>query len=314
MTVYTIEPERSTLHGQFSRDLPPCLTIESGDRVQYRTLDAGWGLEAPTGDGSRRKFEPRDEHDHGHALCGPIAIRGAEPGLTLAVTIDAIRVGAYGGTYAGGWDHPVHQRLGLTEQELVMLWSLDAEQLTGRNQFGHTLALRPFMGVMGMPPADPGWHSTAPPRATGGNLDCKELTVGSTLYLPIAVPGGLFSVGDGHAVQGDGEVCVTAIECPMEQVHLTFQLLENRPLKAPRARTSAGWITFGLHEDLNEATYLALEAMLELMMELHGLDRHQALALASLTVDLRITQIVNGVRGVHAVLPHNAFTLNAPSL
>lgn len=308
MTIHTIEPERRTLHGQFSRDLPPCLTIESGDTVHYRTLDAGWGLEAPTGTGApRRKFEPRNERDDGHALCGPIAIRGAEPGMTLAVTIDAIRVGAYGATYAGGWDHPVHQRLGLTAQELIMIWSLDAEQLTGRNQFGQTLRLNPFMGVMGMPPAEPGWHSTAPPRLTGGNLDCKELTPGSTLYLPIAVPGGLFSVGDGHAVQGDGEVCVTAIECPMAQVQLTFQLMPDMRLKSPRARTPSGWLTFGLHEDLNEATYLALEAMLELMTEQHSLDRLQALALASLTVDLRITQIVNGVRGVHAFLPHNAF-------
>lgn len=308
MTIYTIEPERQTLHGQFSRDLPPCLTIESGDTVRYPTLDAGWGLEAPIGNGApRRKFEPRDEHDAGHALCGPIAIRGAEPGMTLAVKIDAVRVGAYGATYAGGWDHPVNERFGISAQELLMLWSLDAEQMTGRNQFGHTLRLNPFMGVMGMPPAEPGWHSTAPPRATGGNLDCKELTPGSTLYLPVAVPGGLFSVGDGHAVQGDGEVCVTAIECPMEQVQLTFQLMPKMRLKSPRARTPSGWLTFGLHEDLNEATYLALEAMLELMAELHSLDRLQALALASLTVDLRITQIVNGVRGVHAFLPHDAF-------
>src|SRR6185436_12701828 len=150
-------------------------------------------------------------------------------------------------------------------------------------------------------------HSTVPPRYTGGNLDCKELTPGSTLYLPIAVPGGLFSVGDGHAVQGDGEVCVTAIECPMEHVQLTFQLLPEMRLKSPRAHTPSAWLTFGLHEDLNEATYLALEAMLDLMTELHQLGRQQALALASLTVDLRITQIVNGVRGVHAVLPHNSF-------
>src|SRR5262245_53906993 len=100
MTLHTIEPERRTLHGQFSRDLPPCLTINSGDTVRYRTLDSGWGLEGPMLNGERRKFEPRGEHDHGHALCGPIAIRGAEPGMTLAVTIDSIQVGAYGGTYA----------------------------------------------------------------------------------------------------------------------------------------------------------------------------------------------------------------------
>jgi acetamidase/formamidase len=310
MTVHHIEPERRTLHGKFSRELPPVLTIDPGDTVIYRTLDAGWGLEAPRLDGSeRRHFEPRDpERDAGHALCGPIAIRGAQPGMTLAVTIDSIRTGVYGSTFTGGWQHPVNDRLGLVDKEFMMVWSLDPDALTARNQFGHTLALRPFMGVLGMPPDEPGLHSTAPPRATGGNLDFKELVPGSTLYLPIAVAGGLFSVGDGHAVQGDGEVSVTAIECPMEAVQLTFNLLPDVTLNAPRANTPIGWLTFGLHEDLNEATYRALEAMLELMHEQYGLDRQPALALASLVVDFRITQIVNGVRGVHAVLPHGAIT------
>jgi acetamidase/formamidase len=129
---------------------------------------------------------------------------------------------------------------------------------------------------------------------------------GSALYLPIAVPGGLFSVGDGHAAQADGEVCGTAIECAMERVELTFRLVEDLRLTTPRAETPIGWLTFGFHEDLNEATIIALEAMLELMRERHGLERLEALGLASLVVDLRITQFVNGVRGVHAVLPHGA--------
>jgi acetamidase/formamidase len=159
---------------------------------------------------------------------------------------------------------------------------------------------------MGMPPDEPGLHSTAPPRFCGGNLDCKELSAGSTLYLPVSVPGALFSVGDGHAAQGDGEVCVTAIECPMDRVELTFHLHESPRLTAPRAHTAAGWITLGLHEDLNEAAFLATEAMLELMGEQYSLQRGDALALASLVVDLRVTQLVNGVRGVHAVLPHGA--------
>ena len=308
MTTYTIEPERAALHGKFSRELPPVLTIDPGDTVIFRTLDSGWGLEGHHLDGTpRRRFEPRDpEYDDGHALCGPIAVRGAEPGLTLVVRIDAIRPGAWGATYAGGWDCEVNHRLGMTETELLMLWILGADRLTARNQFGHTVTLRPFMGVMGMPPAEPGWHPTSPPRVTGGNLDCKELIAGSTLYLPVAVPGGLFSVGDGHAVQGDGEVCVTAIECPMERVALTFDLRAGEPLKAPRANTAAGWITLGVHEDLHEAYYLALEAMLDLMTVQYPLSRQQALALASLVVDFRITQNVNGVRGVHAVLPHGA--------
>ena len=162
---------------------------------------------------------------------------------------------------------------------------------------------------MGMPPQEAGRHPTPPPRATGGNLDCKMLTVGSSLYLPVAVPGGLFSCGDGHAAQGDGEVCVTAIECPIERASLTFDLLPDLQLSTPHALTPGGYVTFGLHEDLNEATYLALEAMVDHMAERYALPRADALALASVTVDLRVTQIVNGVRGVHAVLPHDAVTM-----
>ncbi len=307
MSIHRIEPERRTLHGTFSREYPPVLTIEPGDSVEFRTLDAGWGLEAPRPGADRMHFEPRDrERDSGHALCGPVAVRGAAPGMILAVRIDVIEVGAYGFTCCGGWEHPVNRRFGLVEQEWFLTWSIDRASGTATDHFGRTVSIRPFMGVMGLSPDAPGFHSTAPPRPTGGNLDCRELIAGSTLYLPIAVPGALFSVGDGHAVQGDGEVCVTAIECPMERVTLTFHLLEGPRLTMPRAETPAGWLTMGLHEDLNEATFLALEGMVDLMRERYGFTTADALALASLVVDLRVTQIANGVLGVHALLPHGA--------
>ncbi|MFN8516058.1 MAG: acetamidase/formamidase family protein [Thermomicrobiales bacterium] len=307
--LHTLEPVREALHGHFSRDLPPVLTIDPGDTVRFRTLPGGWALEprhSARYEDQPRTFAPRDPVlDDGHALCGPVAIRGAAPGHALAVRIDAVRVGTWGTTAIGGWQSPENDRLGVAnEPGTFLLWNLDAYTLTGRDQHGHTLALRPFLGVMGVAPDEPGIHSTVPPRITGGNIDCKELVAGSTLYLPIAVPGALFSVGDGHALQGDGEVSTTAIECPMDRVELTFDLRPDLHLTTPRAHTPAGWLTFGFHEDLNEAMFIALEAMLDLMGELHGLDRHTALGLASLVVDLRITQIVNGVRGVHAVLPH----------
>lgn len=305
---YTIEPERRTLHGPFSRERPPILEIASGDTVRFRTLDAGWGLEPQREDGQpRRQFEPRGpERDRGHALCGPVAIRGAEPGMTLEIRIDDLRVGAWGWTAAGGWASEVNERLGVVEQGIVHRWTLDPDSLTGRNQHGQTVKLRPFLGVIGMPPDEPGFHPTAPPRTCGGNIDCKELIAGSSLYLPVPVQGGLVSVGDGHALQADGEVSTTAIECPMEQADLTFMLHTDLPITTPRANTPSGWITFGFDRDLNEATMVALDAMLGLMAERYGLRRLDALALASLLVDLRVTQIVNGVRGVHAILPHGA--------
>jgi acetamidase/formamidase len=311
MALFEIKPERRTLHGAFSRELEPVLTIDPGDTVRFRTLDAGWNIDPRHSDdpgGEPQKFQPRDpEQDGGHALCGPIAIRGAQPGMTLEVQIQEVQPGSWGFTPAGGWDSEVNRRFGVADSPgKVHRWTLDGAAMTGRNQHGHTLALRPFMGVMGMPPDEPGLHSTSPPRIWGGNMDCKELVAGSTLYLPIPVPGALFSVGDGHAAQGDGEVCMTAIECPMDRVELTFHLHDDLPLTTPRAHTSAGWLTLAFHEDLNEAAYLAVEAMLDLMAEQFSLERTDALILASLVVDLRITQIVNGVRGVHAVLPHGA--------
>lgn len=225
--------------------------------------------------------------------------------MTLAIHIKDVRPGTWGWTAAGGWPTLLNERLGIAEQGTFLLWTLDTAQMIGRNQHGHTISLRPFMGVMGMPPDEPGLYPSAPPRVTGGNIDCKELVAGSTLYLPIAVPGGLFSVGDGHAAQGDGEVSVTAIECPMERVELTFDLLPDLRLTTPRAHTPAGWITFGFNTDLHEAAAIALEAMIALVQEQYQLGRPEAVGMASLVVDLRITQLVNaGMLGVHAVLPH----------
>jgi len=308
MALYEVEPTRAALHGKFSRDHKPILTILSGDRVQFRTLDAGWGLEQGGGARPRRRFEPMDPVlDSGHALCGPIAIEGAEPGMTLEVQITALRPGNWGWSAASGWPSLVNSRLGLTETpEVSHRWTLDPEKMTGRNQHGHQVTLRPFLGVMGMPTDEPGLLSTTPPRVTGGNMDCKELVVGTSLYLPIGVSGGLFSTGDGHAAQGDGEVSGIAIECPMERAELTFILHPELHLTTPRANTPAGWLTMGFHESVDEAMFIALESMLDLMGEQYGLSRPDALALASIVVDLRITQIVNEVCGVHALLPHGA--------
>ena len=306
MATYKIEPNENTLHGFFSRDLAPVLSIDPGDTVHFKTIEAEWGLEnfnvtridPEVGPPPRQSARTNIEGPQGHALCGPVLIRGAEPGMTLAIHIDSIRMGSWGWTVGGR-----------SPEGIVMhLWDLDPIHMYGRNQHGHQVPLRPFMGVMGMPPAEAGQHSTNPPRATGGNIDCKELVEGSTLYLPIAVPGGLFSTGDGHAAQGDGEVSRTAIECPIEDVSLTFHLDPDLHLTTPRASTRTGWLTFGFDESLNVASQIALEAMLDLMVEKRNVTRADALALASVVVDLRVTQIANKVFGVHAVLPHSAWT------
>ncbi|MGE5701769.1 MAG: acetamidase/formamidase family protein [Clostridia bacterium] len=307
MAVYAICPERSTLHGSFSKRFAPILSIQSGDTIRYETLDAGWNVAPFQLEGERKKFCPRRHpEDSGHALIGPVYIHGAKAGKTLAVRINDIQTGNWGWSTGGGFPNTINERLGLHEgPEYMLRWDLDPLTKTGVSHKGHKIRLRPFMGIMGMPPDEEGIHSTFPPRYCGGNIDCKELVAGSILYFPIAVEGGHFSVGDGHAVQGDGEVSSPALECPMQVVDLTFSVLD-QTIAFPRAETPHERITFGFHEDVHEAAMIALEGMLDWMQELHGYERKEALNLASLLVDLRMTQLVNGVNGVHAVLAKEA--------
>ena len=305
MALHEIPLERRTLHGHFSRDLEPVLTVDSGDSIVFACLNAGWRDDS--GDMVAFRAPEGDERDAGHALVGPVCVRQALVGQTLAVRIDEIRVGSWGFTAAGGWHTPLNERLGVDEgEDLVLEWELDADAGNGRDQRGHEVVLQPFLGVIGMPPEEAGIHSTTPPRRCGGNIDCKELVAGTTLYLPISVDGALLSAGDGHAAQGDGEVSQLAIEAPIERAQLTLSTRDDLVLTTPIAWTPEAWITLGFDEDLDEAAARAIDAMLELMGREHGLGRKEALALASVAVDLRVTQLVNDVRGVHAVLAHDA--------
>lgn len=308
MAIHELKPSRATLHGTFCPDWQPVLTIDPGDTVVFETLDARWTIQDPPDlltPGSR--FVPKDEiRDNGHALCGPLAITGAEPGMVLSVEIGEIVPGTYGWNVGGGWMNGINERLGVSESEIRLGWSIDAASGTASNQFGHTVTLAPFFGVMGMPGTDPSPIPSWTPRVQGGNIDCKELIAGTCLYLPIAVSGGLFSAGDGHARQGDGEVSSTAIECPFASASLTFSLRDDLALTMPMARTADAWIAFGFHEDLDEAVILAIDGMLDVFGREFDIDRTTALALCSVAADVRVTQIVNGVRGAHVILRDNA--------
>ncbi len=283
MAVHELPLEQRTLHGHFSRDLEPALVVDPGDSVRFAVPNAGWYTEPGV------QLASRDPAvDDGHALAGPIEVRGARAGQTLRVQIDDVRAGSWGVTHG----EPPH----------VLRWELDGN--VGRAG-GRTVRLAPFLGVLGMPPPEPGVHSTGPPRRYGGNIDCKELVAGTTLFLPIPVDGARFSAGDGHAAQGDGEVSGTAIECPAA-AQLTLAVEANLQLEWPLARTADAWLTFGFDEHLGRAARIAVDGMLDLMERELGLARHDALAFASIVVDLRVTQVVNRVLGVHAVLRDGA--------
>lgn len=277
--IHHLSLSQGTLHGYFSRDLEPALTIAPGDSVRFAVPNSSWYVEP------ENKFVPRDPMlDVGHALVGPIAVRGARAGQTLVVRIDAVNPASWGVTYT----KPPH----------LIRWQLGDGVGHGA---GQTVRLAPFLGVLGMPPAESGVHSTIPPRRCGGNIDCKELVAGSVLFLPIAVDEALFSAGDGHAAQGDGEISGTAIECPVE-AQVTLDVRGDFPVQWPVARTATSWLTFGFHENLEAAARIAIDGMLDLMQREHGLARNDALALASVVVDLRVTQLANQTLGVHAVL------------
>jgi acetamidase/formamidase len=281
--IHEIPLERRTLHGHFSVELAPIAAIEPGDSIAFSTIDAGWGIEAAKPDSSdRKRFEPRDAAlDDGHALIGPIEVSGAKAGQTLAVRVDELRVGSYGLTDAGGSRTKLNVQVGVEDPPTRTLsWKLDAGAGIGRDHEGRAVRLRPFLGVMGMPPPYPGVHPTSPPRIWGGNIDCTDLGVGATLFLPIPVDGALFSAGDGHARQGDGEVSGLAIECPIERAVLTLDVRDDVSLETAVARTPDAWITFGFDEDLDDAAAQAVGAMLDLMEREHGLERRDALALA----------------------------------
>jgi acetamidase/formamidase len=308
MTRHQLDPSPSTTAYVFSRDLPPVLTVDPGDTVVLRSLDASGhlrpqafpGEEVPVMDGKKGR---------GHCLTGPITVRGAVPGQVLAVRFISLRPDIWGYTVAAGRDTPLTRRLGLHEGPPAwLLWQIDADAGTAVSNRRHTVRIAPFHGVTGVAWDEPGEHSTIPPRAIGGgNIDCKELVAGSVLYLPVTVPGALLSVGDGHAAQGDGEVAGTAIECGM-RTELQVELVTRRPVTGVHAETPAGQITFGFSPDLNVAMGDALDAMLTWLQASYAVDKATALALASPVLDLRITQVANQSWGVHALLPTGAIT------
>ena len=264
------------MRGWFSRDYDPVETVEPGGSVSFQARNAGWFWDADV--------EPERPEGAGHALEGPFELRGARAGQVLVVRVDEVQSRDWGRTWADGE---------------TFTWSRDGDwwRLGQRR-----VRAAPFLGVIGMPPPEPGEHSTIPPRRWGGNIDCKELVAGTTLYLPIPVDGALLMAGDGHGAQGDGEVSGTAIECPLELAQLTLTLRDGLDLRMPIARTADAWLAFGFDRDLDVAAGLATETMLDLMERELGVDRKRALALASVAVDLHVTQVVNDVKGVHAVL------------
>ncbi|HYZ20625.1 MAG TPA: acetamidase/formamidase family protein [Rhodopila sp.] len=297
--------------GVFDASFPPVMTVASGDTVILECVSGGREVMPPASAGF--VIPPALAAIHaaniprapGHLITGPVAITGAEPGDMLEIHIDAIEFGADWG-YCGF--RPLAGTLpeDFPERFLSHI-PIDRERKTCRLPWGTELKLAPFFGVMGVaPPPQYGTISTVQPREHGGNLDNKELTEGSTLFLPVWAPGALFSAGDGHGVQGDGEVCINALEtCLTGTFTLTLHKgggARDPLLTYPRAETASHFISMGMHEDLDIAMKTALRQMIAFITSRTNLSRQEAYQFCSLAVDFHVTQTVNGEKGVHGLL------------
>jgi len=291
--------------GFFDAARGPVLEIESGDRVTIDTLSGPPDFIPKSG--FYVPPELADVHARAerftagpHILTGPVAIKGAKPGQVLEVKILDVKLRQDWGfnlirPLAGTLQDDFH------ETRLIHI-PLDAKRNVGRLPWGLELPLAPFFGIMGVaPPAAWGRINSAVPRAHGGNLDNKELTAGATLYLPVLTDGAHFSCGDGHGAQGDGEVCVTAIETALQG---TFELVlrEDLSFSYPRAETPTHFITMGMDPDLDQCVVMALRDMLHFITGKTNLSKEDAYTLCSLAADLRVTQTVNGSKGIHVML------------
>ena len=284
-------------HYGWDHSFAPVMTVAPGDSVEFATIDASGGqltVNSSVADVAALDFEKVNP------VTGPVLIDGAEPGDVLKVTIESFTPSGWGWT-------AIIPGFGLLADQFpepaFNTWTYDKTELTPCAYGpGGRVPLKPFCGTIGIAPAAVGTHSVVPPRRVGGNMDIRDLGSGTVLYLPVEVNGALFSVGDTHAAQGDGEVCGTALESPME-VALTFDLVKGETLPFPRFETPGpvsrhfdgkGYlVTTGIDPDLMQCARQAVSGMIDLLGRLQGLTAPQAYMLCSVCADLRISEIVD---------------------
>ena len=283
----------SPTHSVWDRSIPPRLHIHSGDEVAYECVDASGGQVHP---GMTIQDYVAIDRTRIHALTGPVWIDGAEPGDVLVVDVLATRHADW------GWSS-VLEGLGFLKDRFrdpyLFHWQLDGESTASLAPA--VVPLRPFLGVMGVARAEDGKFRTRPPGPFGGNLDVRELCAGSRLYLPVFNPGALFSCGDGHAAQGDGEVCINGIECPLD-VTLRFHLHKQQPLSSPLIESSEAaapdssanaWVVVETGTDLADTARAATSRMVDLLVSRWGFSPVHAYILCSVALKLRLSQVVN---------------------
>ena len=298
--------------GRYSADAKPVLTVKSGEVVTMDTIvgipdmleQLGAAIDEPLREMKEMYSKIKDRGPGPHFLTGPVAIDGALPGDVLEVEILDVRLRSpYGWMMIEPGAGALPEDFPYQRKKLV---PLDDQNKLGEFAPGVRIPLRPFFGSMGVAPPS-GRLSSGPPSYNAGNLDNKWLVAGTRLFIPVQVPGALFAAGDGHAAQGDGEVCITAVETNLTGV-FRFTVRKNMKLRWPRAESPTHVITMGLDESLDEAARRAIREMIDYLTTERGLSRDDAYMLTSAAADLHVTQVVDGVKGVHAMLPKAIFT------
>ena len=313
------------LWGYIAANLPPALTIKSGQIVEIEALShqglttnkdpekffAGYGIMGNEVLADAKSIYSEVKRPKGasvHILTGPIYVEGAEPGDTLEIRVHDIKFRVpYGVNNTGPGKGVLPKLLNDATAKLIRI---DLERRVALFSDDIHIPLNPFMGIMAVsPPTSLGMVSSTPPGAWGGNIDLKYTGIGSSLFLPVFNKGGQFFTGDGHAVQGDGEVDGGAIEISLKPT-LQFIVHKGKSLKQPRVETATDYLTTGLDTDLNVATRIALQEAVDFLQKEKGLSAADAYALSSLAVDLGIGEAVDIVNLVYAKIPKNIFKSN----
>ena len=311
---YILNPSATTVAwGYYWSEAPPVLRIQSGEFVTIHTLltsnpERLLAAGVPQDKIEKELYDVQNVKERGpggHVLTGPIFIEGAEPGDVLEVKFKTIDLAIPYGYNAIGQNGFLSDEIFDRKTKII---ELDREKMIGHFADGIHIPLHPFFGSAGVaPPKEAGRWNSAPPWINAGNLDNKELVAGSSLFIPVHVPGALFEIGDGHAAQGNGEVDITAIETSLKG-KLQFIIHKGKKLLWPRAETPTHIITMGCDRDLNAATHIAVREMIKYLMDEKKMSQADAYMLCSIAVDVNITQLVDGNVGVHAMLPKAIFT------
>lgn len=291
--------------GVFDNAQPPVLSINAGDTVVIETLAAAANQVVP-GTTIKQVIDMNTavEGRGPHTVTGPIYVNGAEPGDTLKIHINKIVPRAY----ASNDSTPgkgLFPELFANQHPYIKYYYLDLKKMQMQFLPGIVVPLAPFPGVVAVARAEPGKYSSGPPGQFGGNMDLRELTEGSTLYLPVFVKGALVWTGDSHAGQGNGEIDLTAIETAFAELNVTIDVIKNKSLTWPRVETKTDWIAVGYDKDLNKAFDILKGETIKLIMELRHVSREQAEKIMLDTWNCPIAEVVNGVQGVYCMIPKN---------